>query len=157
MTNNLILIFLPLAVISLCILFYILEGIRFRVRKKKIKREMDDPVTHMGIPGVKLKKDIWRNSIDGMKNIGGKIGYISVEPSVEEIIEKACCYNPACLNLVRYRNDLFKDFDDYEIADNDLIKDKARNLKYYYIKIKENDQFIGYMVVSDEIEEYLNC
>ena len=121
--------------------------------KKKIKMEIENPVKGYGIAGVKVKKDLHGNHRD----IGGKIGYIDRVPVVEGILMKALSYNPACLNFVRHRTDLFEDFDDYEIQDSHLIKPKAYDLKYFYIKIREHDQFIGYIVASDEIEEYINC
>lgn len=121
--------------------------------KKKIKREIENPVKGYGLAGVKVKKDLHGDHRD----IGGKIGYIDRTPTVEEILIKALNYNPGCLNFVRNRTDLFEDFEDYKIQDSDLIKPKAYNLKYFYIKIREHDQFIGYIVASDEIEEYINC
>ena len=131
----------------------IIDQISIACYKKKIKREIENPVKSYGLAGVKVKKDLH----GGHRDIGGKIGYIDRTPTVEEILIKALNYNPGCLNFVHNRTDLFEDFKDYEIRDSYLIKPKAYNLKYFYIKIREHDQFIGYIVASDEIEEYINC
>lgn len=131
----------------------ILDIVFEKIRRKKFLNEISNPVKYSKIPGVKIKKHVSGN----YRNIGGKIGYIDRMPDVMEIVNKASNYNPACLNFVKSRSDLFNDFDDYELTTLQLIKPRADNLRYFYIKIREHNQFIGYIVASDEIEEYINC
>lgn len=136
------------------LLFMVVDHISHKLQSIKSKKEnqrmLDNPYEYYGLPKVKIK-DV---KLGSHRDIGGKIGYIERTPDINEILQKALKGNLACLNFVRFRNDIFEDFDDYEIPDDKLIKPNAYDLKYYYVKVKTdiNNIFLGYIVASDEIE-----
>lgn len=131
-----------------CMIFEIIGNAIKRLRhKRNTKKMLKNPYEYYKIPKVKI------NKINDVKRpISNMIGYVDREPDVDEILGKALYFNPACINFIRYRNDLFEDFDDYEIPDDKLIKPEARKLKYYYVKVKSDNCYLGYIVASDEIE-----
>lgn len=101
------------------------------------------------------------------QGIGGKTAYVEFEVKLQDIMDKAIDeHNPACFNFMLRRPNLFYEIDSYYgVAGANgkyMAKPKAywKSMKYYYVKVWQSDgkngTYLGYIVCSDEIDDYIH-
>lgn len=112
----------------------------YKLFKKDKKRKEPERNPYFMFDYCHLKKGIEH------QGIGGRKAHIEKELVLKEILKNAVDGNIACLNFVNRRPDLFNE----DIS----AKRKASHKKYYYYtKIWNDFNYLGYVICSDEIED----
>lgn len=128
-------------------------GLRDMMTQRKAKKNSKEPERN---PYFMHDYCIIKNKVTH-QDIGGKKGYFDRSLTIDDILEQyRGMQNIAVLNFVSRRPDLF----DESQPQYRMVKSRARDLKYHYVKVWNTNtmiypeySYLGYVIASDEIKK----